>query len=210
MKMVSEGTTCPSGQVLVEWNEQGPEGPAGPEGDSAYEVAVDEGFEGDESEWLEGLEGPQGEPGPEGGSTPQVPGELYAAATFVLSQDGCEPNTLRVVPDRTWAAGATVISDSECVTPEQRWDDGIWFAFDIPFDQGDAYQLWGRNDLTRNFDLTVAGVTGNINCFPAPLNREMNLSCNLYFTGSGITIESVPNIADFDLVGGPVSIYAID
>ena len=44
-------------------------GPQGPEGKSAYEVAVENGFVGTETEWLESLVGPQGiqgETGPQG------------------------------------------------------------------------------------------------------------------------------------------------
>ena len=46
--------------------EQGPRGfrgPKGDPGDSAYEVAVAEGFQGTEEEWLESLKGEQGDPG---------------------------------------------------------------------------------------------------------------------------------------------------
>ena len=41
-------------------------GPQGPQGKSAYEVAVDEGYVGTESEWLESLVGPTGSQGPAG------------------------------------------------------------------------------------------------------------------------------------------------
>src|SRR5690625_5679910 len=50
-------------------------GGAGADGKSAYEIAVEQGFEGDVDEWLEslkgelgeqGLQGPQGEQGPAG------------------------------------------------------------------------------------------------------------------------------------------------
>jgi hypothetical protein len=41
-------------------------GPAGPEGKSAYEVAVDDGFVGTETQWLASLEGPQGIQGIQG------------------------------------------------------------------------------------------------------------------------------------------------
>lgn len=50
----------------------GPAGPVGAPGKSAYEVAVDNGFEGSQQEWLatirgvEGPQGPQGETGPQG------------------------------------------------------------------------------------------------------------------------------------------------
>ncbi|MGW6741655.1 hypothetical protein ACWGDX_13165 [Streptomyces sp. NPDC055025] len=49
----------------------------GPAGESAYEVAVDEGFDGTVSEWLAsligpaGATGPQGDPGPKGDTGPQ-------------------------------------------------------------------------------------------------------------------------------------------
>lgn len=39
---------------------------AGPTGDSAYEIAVENGFVGDEAAWLASLEGPQGVPGDDG------------------------------------------------------------------------------------------------------------------------------------------------
>src|SRR5690606_24801751 len=42
------------------------EGQQGPPGDSAYQVAVDNGFEGTESEWLDSLVGPEGPQGPQG------------------------------------------------------------------------------------------------------------------------------------------------
>lgn len=58
--------------------DDGPVGPRGPKGDtglqgpkgdngkSAYEVAVDEGFSGDEQEWLDSLIGPKGDKGDKG------------------------------------------------------------------------------------------------------------------------------------------------
>ena len=41
-------------------------GGAGEDGKSAYEIAVDHGFEGTEAEWLESLKGEQGPQGPPG------------------------------------------------------------------------------------------------------------------------------------------------
>lgn len=43
----------------------------GKDGKSAYEVAVDEGFEGSERRWLESLKGEQGPVGPQGEQGPQ-------------------------------------------------------------------------------------------------------------------------------------------
>jgi hypothetical protein len=45
----------------------GPQGDPGATGDSAYEIAVENGFEGTEEEWLDSLVGPQGEAGIDGG-----------------------------------------------------------------------------------------------------------------------------------------------
>jgi hypothetical protein len=45
---------------------QGDPGEPGADGKSAYEIAVDNGFEGTEQEWLDSLVGPQGEPGDAG------------------------------------------------------------------------------------------------------------------------------------------------
>lgn len=62
--------------------EGGSGGPPGPAGKSAYQIAVDNGFVGTESEWLESLvgeegpegpEGPQGDPGPKGDQGDQGP-----------------------------------------------------------------------------------------------------------------------------------------
>lgn len=41
-------------------------GAGGDNGKSAYEIAVEEGFEGDVQAWLDSLKGEQGEPGPAG------------------------------------------------------------------------------------------------------------------------------------------------
>lgn len=38
----------------------------GADGKSAYDIAVDNGFEGTEEEWLESLKGPEGDPGSPG------------------------------------------------------------------------------------------------------------------------------------------------
>ena len=49
-----------------EAGEKGDEGDQGPEGKSAYEVALDDSFIGDESAWLESLKGEKGEVGARG------------------------------------------------------------------------------------------------------------------------------------------------
>ena len=80
--------------------DDGPVGPRGPKGDtglqgpkgdtgkSAYEIAVEEGFAGDEQEWLDSLIGPKGDQGEQG-----VPGSI---SNIVLVEDhsgeGADPN----------------------------------------------------------------------------------------------------------------------
>ncbi|GIN71134.1 hypothetical protein J14TS2_16090 [Bacillus sp. J14TS2] len=43
--------------------EQGPKGDPGADGKSAYDIAVEKGFEGTDEDWLESLKGPKGDPG---------------------------------------------------------------------------------------------------------------------------------------------------
>jgi hypothetical protein len=50
----------------VETDEVIPQGPPGKDGKSAYQIAIDNGFEGTEEEWLLSLTGPQGEQGETG------------------------------------------------------------------------------------------------------------------------------------------------
>ena len=60
----------------VETDEIIPQGPPGKDGKSAYQIALDNGFEGTEKEWLLSLTGPQGEQGetgPQGDTGEQGP-----------------------------------------------------------------------------------------------------------------------------------------
>lgn len=60
---------CGMATVAYDYEEDGGGGMGQP-GKSAYEIAVDNGFEGDEEAWLASLQGPEGPEGPEG---PQGP-----------------------------------------------------------------------------------------------------------------------------------------
>ena len=64
------GLTGPAGPQGIP-GDIGPTGPAGADGRSAYQVAVDEGFEGTEAEWLASLVGPTGPIGDTGPAGPQ-------------------------------------------------------------------------------------------------------------------------------------------
>lgn len=88
-----QGETGPAGP-------QGAPGTAGPQGDegkSAYEVAVDNGFEGTEEEWLESLHG--GPRGPQG----------YSAYEVAVNEgyEGTESQWLASLKGETGATGAT-------------------------------------------------------------------------------------------------------
>ena len=61
--------TAGSEYVLI----PGPQGEPGPEGASAYDIAVDNGFEGSETEWLASLKGEKGADGRAGADGPQGP-----------------------------------------------------------------------------------------------------------------------------------------
>jgi hypothetical protein len=50
----------------VEIGMSGPQGPTGADGKSAYDLAVDNGFEGTEAEWVASIEGVAGATGPAG------------------------------------------------------------------------------------------------------------------------------------------------
>lgn len=88
-----QGETGPAGPQGA----PGTAGPQGPEGKSAYEVAVDNGFEGTEEEWLESLHG--GPMGPQG----------YSAYEVAVNEGyvGTETQWLASLKGETGATGAT-------------------------------------------------------------------------------------------------------
>ncbi len=64
--MVTETSVVPQEVEIDEIIPQGPPGKDGKDGKSAYQIALDNGFEGTEEEWLLSLTGPQGEQGETG------------------------------------------------------------------------------------------------------------------------------------------------
>lgn len=52
--------------LAKKYTEETVEGAGAIKGKSAYEIAVDEGYSGTETQWLESLKGDNGEPGPQG------------------------------------------------------------------------------------------------------------------------------------------------
>ena len=73
---LTDGTEVDAGIITAPQGPAGEQGPQGEQGPSAYEVAVENGFEGTEEQWLESLKGgPQGPTGPTGPQGEQ--GESY-------------------------------------------------------------------------------------------------------------------------------------
>lgn len=104
------------------------QGPPGPEGKSAYEVAVDNGFSGTESQWLTSLvgsPGPPGAPGTDGqdgeDGTPGAPGVDGLSAYEVAVDNGFVGNEAAwlaslVGPAGTNGTNGTNGSNGESVT----------------------------------------------------------------------------------------------
>lgn len=68
----------------------------GPEGLSAYEVAVEQGFQGDEDEWLESLKGERGEQGIQGA---RGPAGVEGAVVVVDDETDEQPSAVATVDD---------------------------------------------------------------------------------------------------------------
>lgn len=103
--MTEDGDKLPirvdqDGRIVVSGLE-GPEGPPGPKGDpgadgkSAYQIAVQNGFEGTEQEWLASLKGDKGDPGEQGPPGVGIESIEIVDGSFVFTMtDG----TTKIVP----------------------------------------------------------------------------------------------------------------
>lgn len=83
------------GQDATGSGEAGPAGQDGADGDSAYQVAVDEGFEGTKQEWLDSLQGTDGQDGRDGkdGAGKNLKGGSNIAV--VDNEDGTQTASLK-------------------------------------------------------------------------------------------------------------------
>lgn len=88
---------------------QGPPGPSGEDGKSAYEIAVENGFQGTEIEWLASLKGAPGTPGQKGedGFSPTVSTAPNSAndGTVVTITDASGPHSFEVLNGEDGAPG---------------------------------------------------------------------------------------------------------
>lgn len=107
------GTSFPDDGKGTEFvGPQGPKGDPGADGTdgkSAYQIAVDEGFQGTEEEWLESLKGPQGPAGKDGSdATVDIQQSTGTSATAVMSQDA----TTKAIGSETTAREAAVTAEA--------------------------------------------------------------------------------------------------
>ncbi len=109
--------------------EQGVMGPEGPQGKSAYEVAVDRGFEGTESEWLESLKG-------EDGSVP---------ISILTDQDLNDlGNGDFVMLQQYWSTSLNYPQVDEISIPSQAWVESR------VFEDQDSGNRFGMQTITSN------------------------------------------------------------
>ena len=172
-----EGPQGPAGADGAD-GEQGPEGPQGIQGEpgvdgsdgadgkSAYQIAVDEGFVGDESAFLDSLvgpEGPQGEQGPKGEKGDA--GEIPDVSSFA---------TKLGVADAVNAAKVFVNVKDYGAVGDGSTDDTV---------------------AIQSAVTTVDSVGGGTVFFPAGLYRvdgSVRLASNMEITGRGATLKKLP------------------
>lgn len=102
-KLPLKSFTAGSEFVLI----PGPQGEPGPEGASAYDVAVDNGFEGSETEWLASLKGEKGADGKIGadGISPAATVETNEIGAIVTITDKNGTTTAQLKNGEKGAAG---------------------------------------------------------------------------------------------------------
>jgi len=114
--------------VTVAQGGSGSQGPKGDPGESAYQVAVDNGFVGTESEWLASLKGepgPAGEQGPKGDTG--ASGQDGASAYQVWLDEGNTGSEQDFLDSLVGPKGDT---GADGVTPHIDESSGNWFIGD--------------------------------------------------------------------------------
>jgi len=116
---------------------QGPKGDQGDPGESAYQIAVDNGFSGSESDWLASLVGPAGTDGSDGAEGPAGP-----------------PNSLSIGTVATGAAGSSAAATITGTSPAQTLN--LTIPQGIKGDKGDQGDQGPQGDPGTT---TWAGIT---------------------------------------------------
>lgn len=149
-------------------------------GKSAYEIAVAEGFEGTEKEWLESLkgemgpEGPQGPKGDTGSIGPQGPQGEYAAIDAELSGDSNNPVANRAIAAKIAELEAKIEENSgsggglgEYVTGSYSGTDSYAFECDNSSNTK-YYEKW-------NVSVGPSGSSSSITSEQKPTVQEITL-----------------------------------
>lgn len=132
----------------------------GSDGKSAFELAVDEGFEGTLQEWLASLEGPAGPVGPQGAQGAQgIQGETGKG----LRIEGSLSNTSQLPSNPADDTGAYLIPDADDPTITNIW---VWNISEQQWENAGPLTTGGLDfsDYTEIFD-----TTNNFNRFTGTL-----------------------------------------
>ncbi|HLS00662.1 MAG TPA: hypothetical protein VK054_01570 [Beutenbergiaceae bacterium] len=142
-----------------EWVDTGTiQGPKGETGKSAYQEAVDNGFEGDVEDWLLSLKGEKGDTGEQGPTGAGVPaGGVTGQAVVKASEDDYDTEWSDVIPSRLGPVSPTVDLDN---VSESGWSsDGTSAVETIVFDSGRTQTRYGENGLIESRTHDGAGWT---------------------------------------------------
>lgn len=150
---------------------------AGPPGESAYQIAVDSGFSGDETSWLASLQGPRGNPGvgvPVGGSTGQVLAKAsstdydttWADQTAVATPSDVAPASLGVAAAGTsddYSRGdhvhAMPSADDVGAVPTTRTVAGHALSADVALSDSDITPITPNNQTGTTYTFVLADST---------------------------------------------------
>lgn len=175
--------------VKMAAGQAGPQGPPGPAGKSAYQVALDNGYEGTQDEWLATLVGPQGDPGLPGIQGPQGP-QGNTGATGAKGDTGLTGS--RGVPGPAGVSSVNVNVSNTSGTPS-----------------GAATLNGGLLTLSLAGLKGEQGNTGSSIDYPYELvnNRTTNDATKGLSAAEGKRIGDDLYLVGEDLRGGPVSKY---
>jgi len=179
-----QGDPGPAGADSTVPGPQGDPGAPGTDGANAYVIAVNNGFSGNETQWLASLVGPQGDPGP---------APLYGVCFF--TGDSANP------------AFAPLLTGA--IVYREKLSRPVSFGADFFGSQGDAMV-----DSTANasFDVQVNGSSVGTIFFETGANTPtFSTAGNSVVTANIGDIMQVvaPNPADSTLAGVSVSLYPV-
>lgn len=154
-------------------------------GKSAYEIAVDNGFEGTEEEWLASLKGTNGKDGADGadGEDAQVSiTDIYNTAvsngytgTFLefIKEYLSEDDRLSYAMNYSLLSSVSITSTFTITTQNMFGQiststssaSGSGVIYEINKESGSAYIITNYHVVYSNYQTTNSGISTNINCF---------------------------------------------